>query len=100
MTPVPKKSLVSFVRENMGWTFNLATTQAMFWAVGFPIAKDYGYKSSNYNSKGGIPSGSEGSGAYVVTLFVCVLCTVVYAARLYSYFRADAPVSGEKEHAE
>jgi hypothetical protein len=97
---IKSKSLKHFVGENMGWTFNLATTQAMFWAVGFPLAKDYGYASSEYNSVGGIPSGSRGSGAYVVTLFVAALCTVVYVARLVSYFRADSPASGEKEKSE
>lgn len=103
MSPTPqaphKKSLRTFVGENMGWTFNLLTTQAMFWAVGFPLAKDYGYASSEYNERGGIPSGSQGSGAYVVTLFVCALCTLVYGFRLVSYFRADAP-GIEKEKAE
>ena len=80
-----KPTIGGFIQNNYGWTFNLLTTHAMFWAVGFPLALDYGYSSKNFNEKGGIPSGSEGSGAFPVTLFICALCTVIYFARLASY---------------
>jgi hypothetical protein len=87
------KTIGGFIRDNYGWNFNLVATHAMFWAVGFPIALDYGYSSDNYNEKGGIPSGSEGSGAFVITLFTCLLCTLIYIFRLVSYFKG-------KEHEE
>ncbi|KAF1333996.1 hypothetical protein FI667_g2242, partial [Globisporangium splendens] len=82
-----KPTVLGFVSNNYGWTFNLLTTHAMFWAVGLPIALDYGYSSKNFNAKGGIPSGSEGSGAFPVTLFICSLCTLVYVLRFISYMK-------------
>lgn len=99
MPSAPRKSIINFVRENMGWTFNLITTQLLFWLVGFPIGYHYGYTSTEYDAKGAMPSGPEGSGAYVVTLFVCALCTAVYLLRLLSYFELFAPAA-PKEHAE
>lgn len=87
---VKKPSIGGFVSDNYGWTFNLLTTHAMFWAVGFPLVLDYGYSSGNFNEKGGIPSGSEGSGAFPVTLFICALCTLIYILRLVSYFKNGA----------
>lgn len=83
--PTDRRSLLGFVQNNYGWTLNLVLTHAMFWAVGLPVALDYGYSSKNYNEKGGIPSGSEGSGAFVVTLFICLLCTLIYIIRFFSY---------------
>ncbi|KAJ0391092.1 hypothetical protein P43SY_002704 [Pythium insidiosum] len=82
-------SLWGFISNNYGWTFNLLATHAMFWAVGFPLVLDYGYSNSNYNEKGGIPSGAEGSGAFIVTLFICVLCTIIYVLRLVSYLKGN-----------
>lgn len=87
----PKKpSLGGFISNNYGWTFNLLTTHAMFWAVGFPLALDYGYSSAHFNEAGGIPSGSEGSGAFPVTLFICALCTLIYVVRLVTYLQTSA----------
>ncbi|CCI44087.1 unnamed protein product [Albugo candida] len=77
-----ERTVLSFLQENYGWTFNLLATHAMFWAVGLPIGLDYGYSSNNYDEKGGVPSGSLGSGAFVITLFVCCLCTLTYAMKL------------------
>ncbi|RLN48082.1 hypothetical protein BBJ28_00003050 [Nothophytophthora sp. Chile5] len=93
------KSLRHFITDNSGWTFNLITTQLLFWIVGFPLGLKYGYSNDQYDAKGAIPSGSEGSGAYVVTLFVCALCTAVYIARLVSYFDCKGPTTA-KEHVE
>ncbi len=80
-----KRTIGGFLNENYGWTFNLLSTHAMFWAVGFPLVLDYGYSNKNYNEKGGIPSGSEGSGAFIVTLVVCLLCTMIYIFRFFSF---------------
>ncbi|GMF37096.1 unnamed protein product [Phytophthora fragariaefolia] len=98
-TSAPQKSIIHFITDNSGWTFNLITTHLMWWIVGFPIAMDYGYSSSSYDAKGALPSGPEGSGAYVVTLFICVLCTTVYMARFISYFGWLNPPA-PKEHTE
>ncbi|DAZ99681.1 TPA: hypothetical protein N0F65_001918 [Lagenidium giganteum] len=84
-TELQKRSLGGFISNNYGWTFNLLATHAMFWAVGFPLVLDYGYSNDNYDEKGAIPSGAEGSGAFVVTLFVCALCTLIYVLRFASY---------------
>ncbi|OWZ24809.1 hypothetical protein PHMEG_00083 [Phytophthora megakarya] len=99
MPAPPAKSILHFVLDNSGWTFNLITTHLLWWIVGFPIGLKYGYSSNSYNDKGGLPSGPEGSGAYIVTLFVCALCTAVYFARLVSYFGWFAPPA-PKEHTE
>ncbi|RLN47942.1 hypothetical protein BBJ29_006782 [Phytophthora kernoviae] len=98
LTP-PPKSLVHFIKDNSGWTFNLITTHLLFWIVGFPIGLEYGYSSQSYDKKGALPSGPEGSGAYVVTLFVCALCTAVYLARVISYLEWLKPPA-PKEHTE
>ncbi|TYZ60135.1 hypothetical protein PybrP1_005882 [[Pythium] brassicae (nom. inval.)] len=86
-----KPTLGGFITNNYGWTFNLLTTHAMFWAVGFPLVLDYGYSSAHFNEAGGIPSGSEGSGAFPVTLFICALCTLIYAVRLVAYLQTGHP---------
>ncbi|POM57650.1 Hypothetical protein PHPALM_37806 [Phytophthora palmivora] len=99
MPPPPAKSIVHFVTDNSGWTFNLITTHLLWWIVGFPIGLKYGYSSTAYNTKGGLPSGPEGSGAYIVTLFVCALCTLIYFVRLVSYFDWLSPPA-PKEHTE
>ncbi|KAH7484486.1 hypothetical protein KRP22_005653 [Phytophthora ramorum] len=99
MPAPPAKSILHFITDNSGWTFNLITTQLMWWIVGFPIAVEYGYSSDEYDAKGALPSGPEGSGAYVVTLFVCTLCTTVYFTRVVSYFELLNPPA-PKEHTE
>ncbi|KAE9031190.1 hypothetical protein PF005_g414 [Phytophthora fragariae] len=99
MPAPPAKSIVHFVLDNSGWTFNLITTHLLWWIVGFPIALDYGYSSNSYDARGALPSGPEGSGVYVVTLFVCTLCTAVYLTRLISYFGWLNPPA-PKEHTE
>ncbi|CEG36534.1 uncharacterized protein PHALS_03082 [Plasmopara halstedii] len=99
MPALPNKSIVHFITNNYGWTFNLITTHLMWWIVGFPIALEYGYSSDAYDGKGALPSGPEGSGVYIVTLFVCALCTVVYITRLASYFDWFSPPAA-KEHTE
>ncbi|TMW62895.1 hypothetical protein Poli38472_005513 [Pythium oligandrum] len=88
--PTKKPTLWGFVSSNYGWTFNLLATHAMFWAVGFPLVLDYGYSNDNYDDKGGIPSGSEGSGAFIVTLFICILCTIIYFTRLAMFLLGKA----------
>lgn len=80
-----KNTVWGFITNNYGWTFNLLATHAMFWAVGFPLALNYGYSSDNYDEKGAIPSGSDGSGAFVVTLFICCLCSLIYVLRLAAF---------------
>lgn len=85
-------SSLGFLKTNYGWTFNLLATHAMFWAVGFPLVMEHGYSDTNYNDRGGIASGPEGSGAFVVTLFVCVLCTAIYVLKFASYMGAKSKV--------
>lgn len=99
MSAPPNKSIIHFITDNSGWTFNLITTHLTWWIVGFPIALEYGYSSDAYDGKGALPSGPEGSGVYIVTLFVCALCTAVYFMRLASYFEWFSPPAA-KEHTE
>ena len=80
------KSLVNFFTNNIGWTFNFLAAQILWWVVAFPVAIKYGYSNNNYDSKGGIPSGGEGSGIFIICLVIVVLVTLVYVKQVCSYF--------------
>jgi hypothetical protein len=83
--PATRRTIGRYISENTGWGFNLVVSNILFWLTGFPTYRDYGYSSENYNEKGGIPSGGQGSGVFVVTIVLMLLCYIVYFSRMYNY---------------
>ena len=75
-----------FLSNNIGWTFNFVVAQILFWAIGFPVVLEYGYSNTSYNSKGGIPSGPEGSGVFIISTVLCFLATTIYLLQIKTYF--------------
>ena len=78
-------SVTNFLANNVGWTFNFITAHILWWAVGFPTVLEYGYSDSNFNSKGGIPSGGSGSGVFIITLVVVLLTTIIFLKQIRDY---------------
>lgn len=72
-------TLKKFFDSERGATFNLVMSQILWWALGAPVAFQYGY-SDETESDGSYPSGNFGSGVFPVT---------VRAARLFG--RAGPP---------
>ncbi|CAK4072775.1 unnamed protein product [Aphanomyces euteiches] len=81
----PKRTVVGYIQDNVGWGFNLVVSNILFWLTGFPTVRDYGYSSENYDENGGIPSGGEGSGVFVITLVLMVICYIVYFGRMVTF---------------
>lgn len=81
------KSFIHFVRDNKGWDVNVVISQLLFWLVGFPVVLEYGWSSSTYNDDGGIPSGVDGNGAFVITLFFAAASLFVWTSYLVSWLR-------------
>lgn len=81
-----KKTLGNFLCSNFGWTFNFVVIHILFWAQGLPTFIKYGYNNESYNSKGGIESGGNGSGVFIVTLVLFLSTTLIYLNQIKNYF--------------
>lgn len=81
-----EKSFGGFLGNNIGWTFNFVAIQILFWWQGFPTVLKYGYSNDEFNSKGGIPSGGDGSGVFIITVLLFIVTTIIYVARIKAYF--------------
>lgn len=65
-------TLKKFFETERGATFNLCTSQILWWALGAPVAFKYGY-SNETDSDGAYPSGNYGSGVYPITVrAICI----------------------------
>ncbi|KAF0698643.1 Aste57867_10737 [Aphanomyces stellatus] len=84
----PPRTVLGYILDNQGWGFNLIISNILFWLTGFPTVRDYGYSSTNYDENGGIPSGGEGSGVFVITLVLMIVCYLVYFSRMYNFLTA------------
>lgn len=80
------KSLGGFLSNNIGWTFNFVAIQALFWAAAFPVVLEHGYSNDSYDDDGGLPSGGDGSGIFIICVFLCVLTTIIYIKQMVDYF--------------
>ncbi|KAG9401508.1 hypothetical protein AC1031_009370 [Aphanomyces cochlioides] len=74
----PKRTVVGYIQDNVGWGFNLVVSNILFWLTGFPTVRDYGYSSENYDENGG-------SGVFVITLVLMVICYIVYFGRMFKF---------------
>ncbi|EQC37448.1 hypothetical protein SDRG_05051 [Saprolegnia diclina VS20] len=86
-----KRTVGKYINSNYGWAFNLIASNILFWLAGFPTVQKYGYSSDNYDIYGGIPSGGEGSGVFIVTLVLMCICYIVYFGRMAAYLLSDEP---------
>ncbi|OQS02893.1 hypothetical protein THRCLA_21292 [Thraustotheca clavata] len=86
-----KRTIGKYISNNVGWAFNLLCSNLLFWLAGFPTVQKYGYSSTNYDEYGGIPSGGEGSGVFIVTLVLMCLCYIIYFSRMIAYLQSDEP---------
>lgn len=91
----------NFINKEGGATFNLLMAHILFWALGFPLAVEYGYQATQtevrdieYKSDGSIPSGVKGSGAFPVSLMIMLVATSIWVGKLVRAER-HAPRDGE-----
>ncbi|KAF0715126.1 hypothetical protein DYB37_007589 [Aphanomyces astaci] len=94
-TAAPKRTVLAYIQDNTGWGFNLVVSNILFWLTGFPIYRDYGYSNVHYNEKGGIASGGEGSGVFVITLVLMLICYLVYFGRMISFLTEKGEIKAD-----
>ena len=78
-------SPVSYMKNNIGWTFNFIVATIWFWAFGFVKVSDYGYstKQEAVNTKtGAIESGAYGSGVFPLTFILWVVALLTWSRGL------------------
>ncbi|OQR84640.1 hypothetical protein ACHHYP_13136 [Achlya hypogyna] len=86
-----KRTIGKYLSNNVGWAFNFICSNILFWLAGFPAVQKYGYSSENYDAYGGIPSGGEGSGVFIVTLVLMVMNYVIFFGRMFAYLSSSEP---------
>ncbi|KAJ1452124.1 hypothetical protein M885DRAFT_499290 [Pelagophyceae sp. CCMP2097] len=67
------------------WMFVFLMSQLLFWTKGFEscvASGDYCYTDNHYDHHGGIPSGPNGSGVFIISLLLMVLCCLVLIAKI------------------
>ncbi|CAE7946134.1 unnamed protein product [Symbiodinium sp. KB8] len=88
-----------------GALFNFLFGHVMFWAVGLPTMLDYGFEETRNGPNDVTPSGLKGSGAFIVTLVLMVIATVIFVTKMYYQFgivseRLQAKAAAEEAHRE
>lgn len=85
----------SAIDREKGATFNFIIGQLLWWAIGFPVAVDHGYDNTLINKGAYVPWGSQGSGVYPLTLFLCIISTVLFIIKITAKYIEGVPESVE-----